>query len=100
VQDDCGVAQHSFNLRQSEIRIHQPPVDCFLPGCVNWGEIGLELLSHTERESLYGAACRLTTVDGRIADEERVFLRRLRDSLELDETMAATIERNAGVSQV
>jgi len=63
-------------------------------------EADIELLSSAERQSLYGAACRLTTVDGHVAEEERAFLRRLRASLELDEGMAATIERSAGVSQV
>jgi uncharacterized membrane protein YebE (DUF533 family) len=61
--------------------------------------IGLEAapvdrLGPRERQGLYRTACKLTTVDGDIATQERTLLQRLRGHLGLDETTAAEIERD------
>lgn len=59
---------------------------------VDFDTAGVEGLSHESRLGVYRAAARLAAVDQDVADEEKVFLVRLRDALGLDEQEARTIE--------
>ena len=54
-------------------------------------------LSAESREGVYRAALGIVALDGRIADGERAFLGRLRDSLSLDEATLLRLEGEAEV---
>jgi uncharacterized membrane protein YebE (DUF533 family) len=54
---------------------------------------GITGLSADARQGIYRAAGRLAAVDLEIADEERVFLDRLREGLEIDEETAKELEK-------
>ncbi len=54
---------------------------------------GIAGLSSDARQGIYRAAGRLAAVDLEIADEERAFLDRLRDGLEIDEETAKELEK-------
>lgn len=54
-------------------------------------------LGEESRQSIYRAAVKLAVVDLELADEERGFLRRLRQGLSIDDAVAEDIE--AGILQ-
>ncbi len=53
----------------------------------------LRRLTPVAREGVYRAALGIVRLDGRIADEERAMLGRIRAALDLDETIIRGIER-------
>lgn len=54
-------------------------------------------LTDDERQGVYRTACKLSAVDGHIAEAERAFLSRLADVVEIDEDTAAEIQRTVGL---
>ena len=56
------------------------------------GDVQIESLSGDQRAGVYRTACRLTTVNRELSDEEKVFLTRLAAHLGLDAATAATIQ--------
>src|SRR5689334_7135676 len=50
-----------------------------------------------EREAVYRSACKMTLVDQHVADEERAFLKKLGEVLELDEATIAALHKQTGV---
>lgn len=64
----------------------------FLDEKVDFELAGLTALDEVERETLYRSAVRLAVIDEHFADEEGVFLVRLREGLRLAPEVARTIE--------
>ncbi len=54
-------------------------------------------LSEDARKGIYRAAGRLAAVDLEVADEERSFLERLREGLEIDEETARELEKGVPI---
>jgi hypothetical protein len=70
----------------------------FLDNKVDLETANVEGLSDKVKQGIYRAAYRLAKVDLNIADEERSFLKRLRDGLSLSEDMCKDIESSIDAS--
>src|SRR5687768_15986541 len=68
----------------------------FVEQGVNLQAVDVRNLDPDQRQGVYRAACRMTIVDRHVDEAERVFLRQLRELLDIELEVAAEIEQIFG----